>query len=503
MSPIRLMIVSIVILIPMVGIGASISFQNPVSILVGSSPRGLIVGHFTDNSQACLAVANFGSPTFIGQSTSQSVLVNQKSTVQVFMPNPSGLALISEIPVGWSPRSLAAVPDGFGKEDLLVSCYDSKLLQLFHWNGSQFKKLDETSTLNQPVGVCYGITRAGGIPFVAVADYGNNQISVYEIKNGKFGTRYDFAVPVGPTQVAVGDLHGDGFNEIVAACLGTGQLVVLSPSSSTPNDLSAYSISQYLIPAPGSDLSDLRITDLNRDGKADIAAIDFTKNILWVYLQQKDGSLALQAPLATNGNHPNGLTVADLDNTGVPVIVVANRDSDLLDLYQWTGNLFQPLQSLKVAFDPDSSYGPVEVAALDTRGTGKLDLVTTHMRSNSIKILPQALGTSLSPTPTVLSAENNQFSERTTFCFPNPSHDGHLTFSFNLSNPQNVGMKIFDISGTLVFSETFGSDQTKTGNNQFSWNGVNQGGVRLASGLYIYSITTGSQTVMKKLAIIY
>ena len=361
-------------------LAGSISFQQPVSLSTGVSPRGLVLGRFTGTSAQFLAVANFGSSTFIGQSTPLSIISKQTSTVQVFSPSPIGLTPFAQIPVGRSPRGLAVVPDTSGNDNLLVSCYDSALLQMYRWNGSQFLKMDESPTLFQPVGVCYGITKAGGVPFVVVANYGANQISIYEIKNGKFGIRYDITVPAGPTQVAVGDLHGDGINEIVVACLGTGQLAILSPAATSPNDLSTFTVRQTLSPAPGADLSDLRIVDLNHDGRSDLVASDFAKSIIWIYLQQKDGTFVLQPPLTTNRSHPNGLTVADLDKTGFPVIIVADRDSDLVDLYQWNGINCQPLQSLKIASDLDSNFGPVEVAALDTTGSGLLDLVTTHPR---------------------------------------------------------------------------------------------------------------------------
>ncbi len=483
-------------------LAGSISFQQPVSLSTGVSPRGLVLGRFTGTSAQFLAVANFGSSTFIGQSTPLSIISKQTSTVQVFSPSPIGLTPFAQIPVGRSPRGLAVVPDTSGNDNLLVSCYDSALLQMYRWNGSQFLKMDESPTLFQPVGVCYGITKAGGVPFVVVANYGANQISIYEIKNGKFGIRYDITVPAGPTQVAVGDLHGDGINEIVVACLGTGQLAILSPAATSPNDLSTFTVRQTLSPAPGADLSDLRIVDLNHDGRSDLVASDFAKSIIWIYLQQKDGTLVLQPPLTTNGSHPNGLTVADLDKTGFPVIIVADRDSDLVDLYQWNGINCQPLQSLKIASDLDSNFGPVEVAALDTTGSGLLDLVTTHMRSNSIKILSQVVEATTSPTPLPDSIAVNAFTEKNTYFYPNPFRDGHLTLSWDLPSPQTVELRIFDLTGTLIYSQSIGKGQTHAGINQITWNGTNLRGERLASGLYIYKITVGNQTITKKLAII-
>ncbi len=498
----KLIFVFYVVSFPVFLWGGVYNFKQPGSILTGSSPRGLAVGHFIRSSASCLAVADFGSSTFIGQSTPQSILNQQIPRIQVFTATSSGLSLLTEISTGWSPRGLATVPNLSGQDDLLVSCYDAGLLQMFGWDGAKFQKTDESPTLSQPVGVSYGTTKVGGAAFAAVAEYGANQISLYEIKNGKLGVRHDYNVPPGPAQVAVGDLHGDGVNEIVVACLGTGQLAVLRPSISSPNDLSSYTLTETLCPTPGANLSDLRIADINQDGRADLVTTDFTKNTVWIYLQHKDGTLVLQPPLTTSGAHPNGLAVANLNKGEAPVVVIANRDSDLLDLFQWNGSLFQALQSLKVASDAVSSFGPVEVAALDTKNSGTVDLVTTHMRTNSIKILTQEEVPTASPTPMLVSFGDLKFSENTTLCFPNPSRDGRLTFAFTLPTQQNVVIKIFDISGILVYSQAVNAGQTQAGVNQVSWNGVNQAGSRLASGIYIYNISSGNQSVTKKLALI-
>ena len=186
--------------------------------------------------------------------------------------------------------------------------------------------------------------------------------------------------------------------------------------------------------------------------------------------------------------------------------MVANRDSDLLDLFEWNSNLFQLLQTLKVSSDENTNFGPVEVAAMDSTGTGTMDLITTHMRTNSIKVFDQTLIPTLTPTltPTPLSKPlvDNHFISQTTFFFPNPSRDGHMTLAFNLPSPQNVSLKIFDITGALVYAQLLESGQTQTGPNQFQWNGMNQAGARLASGLYVYKVSVGNQTVTKKFAII-
>jgi hypothetical protein len=291
-------------------------------------------------------------------------------------------------------------------------------------------------------------------------------------------------------------------------CLPTHQLKILSMNpAGKEDDLSSFSVTKSLVLPEGSAPSDLRIADLNGDGKADLVVSDFSKSAVLIYLQQKDGTLAAQPPLLTSGNHPNGLTVADLNGDGAKEIIVANRDSDSIDIIQWTGTQFQLTDTLKVAADSDSSFGPVEVGVLDTTGQGKLDLVSSHMRSNTIKVLTQVRA---SLPPAAITAQlfssngpDTPFSEKTTYCYPNPTHDGKVKFSFTLSSSSDIVLQVFDVRGESVWSQKISTSQTQNGINTINWDGINQNGENLASGMYLYRITVNDHSVTKKVAIIH
>jgi hypothetical protein len=232
----------------------------------------------------------------------------------------------------------------------------------------------------------------------------------------------------------------------------------------------------------------------------------FEKNAVFIYQQQKDGSLSLSSTLPISGKHPNGLTVADLDGDVQPEIIVVSRDSDLIDIFALVSGQYQLVQTLKTSDDSNSSLGPVEVAVMDTTGNGGADLVASHMRSNSIKVLSQVvIETAVHPTHT---PEGNAdvaapFSEKTTFCFPNPSRDGKVTFSFTLMSPAKVEIKVFDVTGDLIWARNLEVSETKAGMNQIPWDCKNQLGESLASGLYLYRIVAEGKAFTKKLAIIH
>ena len=88
-----------------------------------------------------------------------------------------------------------------------------------------------------------------------------------------------------------------------------------------------------------------------------------------------------------------------------------------------------------------------------------------------------------------------------TFVYPNPGPDaaGNMTFKYNLQTAGDVSLKIFDVGGRLVreFKAT-GS----AGSNTVTWDTTNRNGQRLGSGIYIYRIESGGNTLVDKLALI-
>ncbi len=475
--------------------------QPAVSLDAGTSPRGIGTGDVFGKGTLDLVVANFGSPTFIGQSTPASLLAAQNSSLQVFAPSPGGLRLAATVPTASSPRGLSFLrPKGGDRAYILVTCYDANLLQVFGWQGGKFVKVDEAPTLKMPVGIAAGTTRRGGAPFVAVADYGADSLSLYPVKNGKLGPRTDIPMPGGPIQVAVGDLNGDGFNEVAVACMNVNKIEILTVASDDP---SAYTHLETLALPDGSSPSDLRLADLNRDGKTDLVAADFSANRVLTYLQKPDGTLSAQAPLTTSGSHPNGLTVADLGGTQGPAILVANRDSDTLDIFQASGQQYQLARTLKVADDSGSGFGPVEVAVLDGEGQDGKIIVTSHMRSNTLKVLAVGGCPESTPTPSIgAPAGGYSFSQDTTYCYPNPAHGGDVKIRFDLPAPGAVSVRVFNLVGERVWSRDLGASQTQAGTNTLDWNLSNQAGQNLASGTYLCSVTAGDRTVTRKLAVI-
>ncbi|MFC1492430.1 T9SS type A sorting domain-containing protein [candidate division KSB1 bacterium] len=83
--------------------------------------------------------------------------------------------------------------------------------------------------------------------------------------------------------------------------------------------------------------------------------------------------------------------------------------------------------------------------------------------------------------------------------YPNPFNPS-TTISFKLLSPSDVSLKIYNISGQLV--KTLISKKMSSGQHVIKWNGKNDLGMKVGSGLYIYSLKAGTFSSTRKMVIL-
>jgi flagellar hook assembly protein FlgD len=83
--------------------------------------------------------------------------------------------------------------------------------------------------------------------------------------------------------------------------------------------------------------------------------------------------------------------------------------------------------------------------------------------------------------------------------YPNPFNPT-TTLAFSLAKGTDVDLRIFDVRGALV--KTLVSEHRAAGVHRVPWDGVNQQGNRVASGVYFYKLVAGPFTDTKKLTIL-
>ena len=83
--------------------------------------------------------------------------------------------------------------------------------------------------------------------------------------------------------------------------------------------------------------------------------------------------------------------------------------------------------------------------------------------------------------------------------YPNPFNP-QTTIAFSLPRAENVRLSVFDLRGRLV--RTLVDGQHAGGDHAVIWDGNDQAGQRVASGSYVYRLTTDSQQLNKVMVLV-
>jgi hypothetical protein len=102
--------------------------------------------------------------------------------------------------------------------------------------------------------------------------------------------------------------------------------------------------------------------------------------------------------------------------------------------------------------------------------------------------------------PTAIAGEALPIATMLRQNYPNPFNP-ETTISFDLAQATVVTLTVYDAAGqtirTLVPGETY-----QAGRYTSVWNGRDNGGAKVASGVYLYELQTGEQTVLRRMTLI-
>jgi protocatechuate 3,4-dioxygenase beta subunit len=127
---------------------------------------------------------------------------------------------------------------------------------------------------------------------------------------------------------------------------------------------------------------------------------------------------------------------------------------------------------------------PVTVNAADQSGAATADVIL------SVEILTTAGNSQLSGTPQAYGLSQN---------YPNPFNPVTM-IEYSLPESANVSLQIFNVQGRLV--TTLVNKQQNSGVRQAVWNGLDQNGSALPSGVYFYQLQANDFTEIKSLILL-
>jgi len=181
-------------------------------------------------------------------------------------------------------------------------------------------------------------------------------------------TTWDFTVrgvSTNPSSIAVGDVNGDGQNDLIAANYGAANISLLLWNISTNDwDITNKSV--------GTGPTSVIIDDVNNDGLPEIVTANSGDNNITILLwNTTQGKLTPGRVTRSVGDSPMGVAVGDVNNDGEMDIVSANSNNSTVSVLTWNETLedWNPVVNLAV------NVSPTAVAIGDANNDGVQDIV--------------------------------------------------------------------------------------------------------------------------------
>jgi hypothetical protein len=220
-----------------------------------------------------------------------------------------------------------------------------------------------------PTAVAVGDLNGDGIPDLVTANNGTggatSSISIlFGNGDGTFKPAVTDQLNVHPYAVAVGDVNGDGVNDLVLANKNTDNVsVLLGNGDGTFHDPVNYSVGG----APEAVVLD----DLNRNGHLDIVVANYSQSVgiggVGVLLGNGDGSFQKVVQYGTSNNQ-YAVAVGDFNGDGIPDLACVGTSGEANVLLGNGDGSFQAAQTFH------GGYFDYSVAVGDFKRDGTLDL---------------------------------------------------------------------------------------------------------------------------------
>lgn len=198
--------------------------------------------------------------------------------------------------------------------------------------------------------------------------------------DGTFQAHSTYFSPVAVDRISIGDFNGDGIRDVAAIRAESGALqgaisIFLGNSNGSFGAPVSYASGGAFRPGQ------IKVADLNRDGRDDLVVSDFTNGTMRVLSGDGNGSFGAVVSYSTGGVQPTNFEISDLNNDGFLDIVSKSFGGFTQPLNILLGNSDG---SFKAAVQYGDRGGEGTLVIRDFNDDGKLDAITSDYSSGII-----------------------------------------------------------------------------------------------------------------------